>query len=159
MQEEKNILNKIKQYAKQTTIGAKSVAACQPQPRPSEASTSSTDPPFAHPRPNQAYAGKTQKQEDRLTTRADQVLLARIRSGKHKAFRKFKHALDGFSDPGCPLCDAPEHTLEHWFLECAGTAESAYRLFGFTPRHLGVISERTKKAVAHARATLLAPKK
>ena len=36
-------LNKIKQYAKQTTIGAKSVAACQPQPRPSEASTSSTN--------------------------------------------------------------------------------------------------------------------
>ena len=36
-------LNKIKQYAKQTTIGAKSVAACQPQPRPSEAPTSSTN--------------------------------------------------------------------------------------------------------------------
>ena len=36
-------LNKIKQYAKQTTIGAKSVAACQPQPRSSEASTSSTN--------------------------------------------------------------------------------------------------------------------
>jgi hypothetical protein len=32
-------------------------------------------------------------------------------------------------------------------------------LFGFTPRHLGVISERTKEAVAHARAMLLAPKK
>ena len=45
-----------------------------------------TDPPFTHPRPNKAYAGKTRKQEDRLVTRADQVLLARIRSGKCKGF-------------------------------------------------------------------------
>ena len=46
------------------------------------------DKPFSHPRPNEAYKGKTQKQEDRIVTRADQVLLACLRSGKHKAFRK-----------------------------------------------------------------------
>ena len=115
-----------------------------------------TDPPFKHPRPNQAYAGKTRKQEDRIVTRADQVLLARIRSGKHKAFRTFQNSLDNFTDPGCPLCHAPEHTVEHWLLECAGTAEKSYRLFGFQPTHLGVLSEQTKEAVALSRATLLA---
>ena len=71
------------------------------------------DKPFPHPRPNQAYDGKTRKQEERIQSRSDQVLLAQLRSGKHKAFRKYQNALDGFTDPGCPQCHAPEHTLEH----------------------------------------------
>ena len=114
------------------------------------------DKPFAHPRPNQAYHGKSKKQEARITTRADQVLLACLRSGKHKAFRKYQHALDGFTDPSCPRCQAPEHTLEHWLLECPGTREAVYRSYGFLPTHLGVMSSHTKETVALSRATLLA---
>ena len=57
------------------------------------------DKPFPHPRPNQAYDGKTRKQEERIQPRSDQVLLAQLRSGKHKAFRKYQNALDGFTDP------------------------------------------------------------
>ena len=117
------------------------------------------DPPFAHPRPDQAYAGKTRKQEQRLSTRADQVFLAQIRSGKHKSFKKVMHALDGHTAPNCPRCNAPEHTLEHWFLECEASVSSAYQSYGFLPTHLGVLSERTTESVAHARASLLAPKK
>ena len=116
------------------------------------------DKPFNHPRPNQAYAGKSKKQEARLKSRSDQVLLAQLRSGKHKAFRKYQSSLDnGITDPGCPICHAPEHTLEHWLLNCPATMEAAYRLYGFHPNHLGVMSQFTKETVALARATLLAP--
>ena len=63
-----------------------------------------TDGPFKHPRPNNAYAGKTRKQEERLTSRSDQVLLARLRSGKHKAFHSYQSDLDkGATDPGLSL--------------------------------------------------------
>ena len=116
------------------------------------------DKPFKHPRPNQAYAGKSKKQEARLKTRSDQVLLAQLRSGKHKAFCKYQSSLDnGITDPGCPQCQAPEHTLEHWLLNCPATMEAAYRQYGFHPKHLGVMSQLTKETVALARATLLAP--
>ena len=116
-----------------------------------------TDGPFKHPRPNNAYAGKTRKQEERLTSRSDQVLLARLRSGKHKAFHSYQSDLDkGATDPGCDLCPSPKHTLEHWLLECAGTAEAAFRTYGFRPTHLGVMSEFTKETVALAKATLSA---
>ena len=114
------------------------------------------DKPFPHPRPNEAYKGKTQKQEDRITTRADQVLLACLRSGKHKAFRKYQHALDGYTDPSCPRCEEPLHTLEHWLLYCPGTREAVYRTYGFTPTTLGVMSTHTRETVSLARATLLA---
>ena len=113
------------------------------------------DGPFCHPRPNRAYAGKTKKQEDRLTTREDQVLLARLRTGKLKAFRSYQTLLDnGATSPECPLCQDADHTLEHWLMECAGTAEAAFRAYGFRPTHLGVMSEFTKETVALARATL-----
>ena len=115
------------------------------------------DKPFPHPRPNQAYHGKTRKQEDRITTRADQVLLACLRSGKHKAFRNYQHALDGFTDPSCPRCQEPLHTLEHWLLDCPGTREAVFRMYGFLPTTLGVMSTHTRETVALARATLLAP--
>ena len=114
------------------------------------------DKPFPHPRPNQAYDGKTRKQEERIQSRSDQVLLAQLRSGKHKAFRKYQNALDGFTDPGCPQCHAPEHTLEHWLLNCPATMETAYRLYGYLPNHLDVMSRFTKETVALAKATLLA---
>ena len=115
------------------------------------------DGPFSHPRPNRAYAGKTKKQEDRLTTREDQVLLARLRTGKLKAFRSYQTLLDnGATSPECPLCQDADHTLEHWLMECAGTAEAAFRAYGFRPTHLGVMSEFTKETVALARATLSA---
>ena len=63
------------------------------------------DGPFTHPRPNRAYAGKSKKQEDRLTTREDQVLLARLRTGKLKNFCSYQSLLDkGATSPECPLC-------------------------------------------------------
>ena len=116
------------------------------------------DGPFTHPRPNRAYAGKSKKQEDRLTTREDQVLLARLRTGKLKNFCSYQSLLDkGATSPECPLCQTSDHTLEHWLMECEGTAEAAFRVYGFRPSHLGVMSERTKETVAYARATLLTP--
>ena len=78
-------------------------------------------------------------------------------SGKLKAFRSYQTLLDnGATSPECPLCQDADHTLEHWLMECAGTAEAAFRAYGFRPTHLGVMSEFTKETVALARATLSA---
>ena len=61
---------------------AKAATTIQAVPRSISFSSASSfinlkvvDKPFPHPRPNEAYKGKTKKQEDRITNRADQVLL------------------------------------------------------------------------------------
>ena len=142
---------------------AKAATTIQAVPRSISFSSASSfinlkvaDKPFPHPRPNEAYKGKTKKQEDRITNRADQVLLACLRSGKHKAFRKYQHALDGYTDPSCPRCEEPLHTLEHWLLYCPGTREAVYRTYRFTPTTLEVMSTHTRETVSLARAKLLA---
>ena len=113
------------------------------------------DPPPTHDLPKRVYAALSKGKEQELTCRRDQVLLAKIRSGKTPLFRENKALWDKSVDPTCPRCQDGIHNLEHWLTQCAGTLEERTRIFG--EEYMGGLELLTKhptKAVALARSTL-----
>ena len=108
-----------------------------------------------HERTIEVYASYSKEKEKQVKTRADQVTLAQLRSGQHKAFNEYKHKkLDDTIDPLCPLCKAENHNLEHW-MKCEGTAAMRQKLFGTIDSGLGVLCQEPTKSLALARSTLL----
>ena len=99
-----------------------------------------------------------ERDKEELLTRKDQVLMAQIRSGKHKAFKSYEHMLDSTKSDICTRCTlGAVHNLEHWFMECPGTYEAKYRLFFDEKMEegLGLLTKCPGKSVALAKQTLL----
>ena len=58
------------------------------------------------------------------------MLIAQIRSGKHKAFKSYEHMFDSTKSGIFIRCTlGAVHNLEHWFMECSGSYEAKHRLF------------------------------
>ena len=113
------------------------------------------DPPPEHDLPRRVYAKLSQSKEGLVKTRRDQVLLAKIRSGRTPLFREVKAEWDKTTDPSCPLCNNGPHNLEHWLLQCPGTLSKRRELLG--PDHLGrldVLCSHPTEVVALAMSTL-----
>ena len=107
-----------------------------------------------HERSTKVYKNMSRKRDQSLVTRAEQVYVARLRSGKHKGFRSYQHLLDPSIDPACPRCDSgDEDNLEHW-IECAGTAAARMRNFGKVEVELGILTEDARGSMVLARSTL-----
>ena len=71
--------------------------------------------------------------EQQLKTRAEQTLIAKIRTGKWKKFRAYQSKLDdNTTDENCLHCPGKTHDMPHWLLECTATYELRQRLFGTT---------------------------
>ena len=79
------------------------------------------DTPIEHLRIALVYK-KINLAKDRaeIKSRKDAVFLAQVRSGHCLSFKAYHHLLNSAVDL-CPRCGDGAHTLEHWFLECAGT--------------------------------------
>ena len=58
-----------------------------------------TDEQPTHQRVKEVYSAQWESRVKQLTTRADQVLLARIRPGHHMALWAYKNRVDGETDP------------------------------------------------------------
>ena len=107
-----------------------------------------------HERSTKVYKNMSRKRDQSLVTRAEQVYVARLSSGKHKGFRSYQHLLDPSIDPACPRCDSgDEDNLEHW-IECAGTAAARMRNFGKVEVELGILTEDARGSMVLARSTL-----
>ena len=103
----------------------------------------------------QVYSGYD-KEKEQMANRKDQVTLAQIRSGKHRAFRAYQKLLDDSVDDVCPKCQEEPHTLEHWWLRCPGTLAAKMELFGGGDgQGLSQLTKEPRKALALARSTLL----
>jgi ribonuclease HI len=108
-----------------------------------------------HARTQAVYKHFSREKELQVKNRADQVLLAQIRSGHHKGFREYTHEkLDDSINPHCPLCTVENHNLIHW-LNCDGTVEARQRIFGTTEVGLEALCSEPAKSLALARRTLL----
>ena len=94
-------------------------------------------------------------QQKASCSRSDKVLLARLRTGHHYAFRKYLNRLDPSIDPKCPLCKEDEHSLEHWLIDCPGISQERMNLFGSHRGQLSWLSSHPLKSVALAKMTLL----
>jgi ribonuclease HI len=107
-----------------------------------------------HERSTKVYKNMSRKRDQSLVTRAEQVYVARLRSGKHRGFRSYQHLLDPTIDPACPRCESgDEDNLEHW-IECAGTAAARMRNFGKMEVELGILTEDARSSMVLARSTL-----
>jgi len=104
----------------------------------------------------EVYGHFSKSRKKSIKTRCDQVNLARIRYGKHLAFAVYDHMLPNEVETKCPRCDHPQHYLKHWLLECPGTRDDRYEIFGEeADDSLGLLTKRPEQAVTLARITLL----
>ena len=113
------------------------------------------DPPISHQRSAEVYSALNPVRERMLTSRADQTLLAKIRSGKFTGLRAYKHLLDPDCDPTCNLCGEEPQDLEHWLQRCPATEAQRLVLFGPDSGGLDCLTRHPVEAVALARSTLL----
>ena len=114
------------------------------------------DPPqseWNHARSAAVYSAFSESKEKAVTIRNDQVLLARVRAGKHLGFAEFRARIKKETDSSCARCGAAVEDLEHW-LECPGTMEIRFRLFGKTNVGLDILTANPTGAVKLARSTL-----
>ncbi len=74
-----------------------------------------TDPPSNRPQTAMVYENFSWKADCISTSsRADAILLARLRFGHTSLLKAYAHMLDPAADPTCPLCKEEPQTLEHW---------------------------------------------
>ena len=113
--------------------------------------------PTNHQQLKKVYSHFSKQREQEVKTRADQVLLAQLRSGKHKVFRSYQHMIDESIDPTCTNCDSGEiHNLEHWFLRCPDASEARHEIFDERELEggLGLLTKCPEKSIALAKRTL-----
>ena len=111
------------------------------------------DPPTSHPRVAKVYEKFSAVKEKAISSRKDQVLLARIRSGHALEFEEYRAKIKNEGDPTCIRCDSSPGNLEHW-LVCPGTLEARHRLFGRGDVDLSALTEHPQEAIRLARSTL-----
>ena len=112
------------------------------------------DPPISHPRTREVYAHYSRDREARVLSRADQSLLAKLRSGHYMGLRAHRARVDGVSDPTCNLCGLEPQTLEHWLQTCPATAVWRHELFGVDSGDLGCLTKHPLGSITLARRTL-----
>ena len=92
--------------------------------------------------------------DNELTTRADQTLIAKIRSGKWKKLRSYRNKLDNVTDPHCKYCPGKEHNIRHWFTECTATDSLRQHFFGTPFTELQLLATEPLKVVQMSRKSL-----
>ena len=113
------------------------------------------DTPIEHLRTALVYK-KINLAKDRaeVKSRKDAVFLTQVRSGHCLSFKAYHHLLNSAVDPMCPRCGDGAHTLEHWFLECAGTESTRRDIFEEVSPSLEFLTDHPGKAVLMSRRTL-----
>ena len=89
-----------------------------------------------------------------MLSRADQSLLAKLRSGHCMGLRAHRARVDEVSDPTCNLCGQADETLEHWLGSCPMTDPQRFRLFGADSGDLGCLTKHSLGSISLARRTL-----
>jgi ribonuclease HI len=113
--------------------------------------------PPTHERSKLVYSKMSDKSDAAVTTRHDQVLLARIRSGWDLRFAATRHRFNENEDPSCPRCGFESEDMEHWLLQCPGTTAAKQAIFGTWIVELDVLTEFPGKVEELARRTLCDP--
>ena len=114
---------------------------------------STRDPPPSHARTKAVYAALTQSREDLLGCRADQTLVAQLRSGHYIGLRATQHRFNEDLPDTCNLCGEGGQDLEHW-LDCPATAAERHALFGEYSGGLDCLTRFPREAATLARKTL-----
>ena len=97
-----------------------------------------------------------QKKEDSITSRSNQSLLAKLRTGHYVELNAYRARIrPNEATPDCDLCDTGEaHDLQHWLQRCPSTARQRHYLFGSDSGRLDVLTSHPAKSFSLARSTL-----
>ena len=111
---------------------------------------------LTHERSMKVYSNISKKKEKEITSRSDQVLLARVRSGHHWFFESYHHLVNSDHNTTCPIsgCGDPVHDLEHWLCKCPANTLRRQKIFGDTTVELGILSKSPALAVMFAREAM-----
>ena len=110
------------------------------------------DPPIKHDQSRAIYQNYKLKNDEGLKCRADQTLIAKIRTGHWRKFRAYQSRVDnGLTDPNCKFCPGKKHNLIHWMTDCQATDELRHRLFGTQKPGLIVLATEPVKMVQMSR--------
>jgi ribonuclease HI len=107
-----------------------------------------------HERSARVYAGYSKKKEEEIKTRADQVLIGRIRAGHHWGLESYHLLVDKDHDARCKECGADLHDLEHWFCSCYANSHIRQRMFGSHVVKLDRLTSDPTAAIAFTREAL-----
>ena len=107
-------------------------------------------------RTRQIYSAYNKDTEKEFKSRMEQVTIAQLRSGKHRALKAYENLINGDVSSECPRCKEEDHTLEHWFLRCPGTLQARQDIFGGEEEFgLHLLTKFPARSLALARRTLL----
>ena len=112
------------------------------------------DPEIVHRRTREVYGSLSMDRESQVKTRADQSLLAKLRTGHFIGLRAYKNRVDRVTDPICPQCREEPQDLEHWLTRCPATAKQRWHLFG-NNGELACLTRCPLEVLTLARSTLL----
>ena len=140
--------------------GAKQATSLQEEARPISFKSAKAavkqrirDPAIAHKRTAEVYSAYSATKEATITKRQQQVLLARIRSGKSLLFNEYRAKIKNDVDPKCDKCDHDTHNLEHW-IRCPGNANLRIRLFGSVDVDLSILTSHPQESIKLAQRSL-----
>ena len=114
-----------------------------------------TDPPIQHQRTAAVYSAMSLRRDRAaLLSRQDAVLLAQLRSGHCKLLAAYRNRIDDDAPPSCDRCDADCQDVQHWLLDCPGTAAAKQALFGDSVVSLETLTTHPSEIVKLAKRTL-----
>ena len=108
--------------------------------------------PATHQRTISVYSRLQKSKEELVTTKRDQVHLARLRTGHHLGLNETQHRFNPERDASCERCGFETDDLEHW-LSCDGTMAARLRIFGDVAVDLSMLTSEPLKTLALARDT------
>jgi ribonuclease HI len=113
----------------------------------------SRDPPPTHPRTKAVYAALSESRECQVGCRAEQTLIAKLRSGHYIGLRATQNRFNPSIPATCNLCGQGDQDLEHW-IDCPATTAERWSLFGEFSGGLDCLTRFPREAATLARKTL-----
>ena len=95
------------------------------------------------------------RDEAEVTTRKDQMDIARLRARTHPALQAYQKKLDASTDATCPRCGLGEEDLEHWLIDCTAMSARKMRIFGYTTLESDILTAMPGKSLELAGASIL----
>jgi len=95
------------------------------------------------------------RDEAEVTTRKDQIDIARLRARTHPALQAYQKKIDAQADATCPRCGLGEEDLEHWLIDCPAMSAKKMELFGNHALESNILTLKPGKSLELAGVSIL----
>ena len=95
------------------------------------------------------------RDEAEVTTRKDQIDIARLRARTHPALQAYQKKINTQADATCPRCGLGEEDLEHWLIDCPAMSFRKMKIFGTHALESNCLTLMPGKSLELAGASIL----